>query len=110
MAAIVELLEANSQAQRGAVLAAVDSDILSVSIAARRPAIHPSFCVFPPLSGTRNGYAGSLSGREIIPTVDSADVPRWRDLPWRDYWRCAIRPLRISVSLTDRSFATFETR
>jgi two-component system, OmpR family, osmolarity sensor histidine kinase EnvZ len=110
MVAIVELLEASSPAQQATILTAVNSDVLTVSISAQRPAVQSSVQRLPAVEWYAKRYADVLGGREVIATVDRADVSHWRDLPWRDYWRYAIRPLQVSVLLRNGSYATFETR
>ena len=110
IAATVELLETSPPGLRDTILKAAGSDVLTVSIAAHRPAQEPELSRLRRIEWYTRHYAEALAGREIVATVDPANIPRWRHLPLQDYWRYAIRPLRVAVSLKNGGFAVFETR
>jgi two-component system, OmpR family, osmolarity sensor histidine kinase EnvZ len=110
IAAVVQLLETAPPAHRETIPAAVNSDILTVTVQDRRPEDQPSLKRLPAVEWYTRRYAEALAGRDVIATVDRADVPPWRGWPLRDYWRYSIRPMRVTVSLKGGGYASFETR
>ena len=110
IAACVELIETSPPDRLNTILAAVGSDVLTVSVLPQRPPQDPEARRLWGVEWYTRHYAEALAGREVVATVSRADIPHWRDLPLRDYWRYAIRPLRIAVSLKNGGYAIFETR
>jgi two-component system, OmpR family, osmolarity sensor histidine kinase EnvZ len=110
VAGIVELIESAEPARIPAILKAVSSENLHVSIAHERPEIQPEETRLPMVESFLSLYLGELKPREVIALANRAAVLRWRDWHLGDYWRSIRRSLHFAVSLRSGDYAVFEVR
>ncbi len=105
---IVELVEAVQPAQRPAVLRAVSSENLRVTIAHERPQDSPDTRRMPMVERFLELYLTKLQPREVIAIGNRGGFPRWRDWHLGDYWRKMDRSLHFAVALRSGDYLVFE--
>jgi len=105
---IVELVEAVQPAQRPAVLRAVSSENLRVTIARERPQDSPDTRRMPMVERFLELYLTKLQPREVIAIGNRGGFPRWRDWHLGDYWRKMDRSLHFAVALRSGDYLVFE--
>jgi signal transduction histidine kinase len=105
---IVELVEAVQPSQRPAVLKAVGSESLRVSLAAERPQDSADTRRLPMVERFLSLYLGALQPREVIAIGNRSGFPRWRDWHLGDYWRNMQRSMRFAVALRGGDYLVFE--
>jgi two-component system, OmpR family, osmolarity sensor histidine kinase EnvZ len=110
VAAIVDLIDATPPERRPAVLKAVSSEMLRVTIARERPAVEVGYERLPRVEQFLTRYLGTLAPREVIATIEPSHLPRWRELRFGQYWVYARQPVYLVVSLKGGGYAVFETR
>jgi two-component system osmolarity sensor histidine kinase EnvZ len=108
--AIVDLIDATPPERRPAVLKAVSSEMLRVTIAGEPPAAEAGYERLPRVEQFLARYLGTLAPRQVIATIEPSHRPRWRELRFGQYWVYARQPLYLMVSLKDGGYAVFETR
>lgn len=106
-AAIVNLIDATEPARRPAVLKAVSSETLRVNIEREAPATEPGSERLPAVEQFLSRYLRVLEPREVIATIESSGLARWRV---GQRWLYARQPLHLAVSLSSGGYAVFETR
>lgn len=110
-AAVIELIESVPLDQRDAVLRAVNSDSLSVSISSSRPAVSEQALRMPGVEWVVSRLAGELSGRDVLVVLEPLDhsgVSRAGILS--KFWLSKSQPVRLAVSLKPAGFVVFEIR
>lgn len=110
VSAIVELLEAEPQARWPAILKAVSSDAIKVTIERARPVPAPGADRLPAAETFLTRYLRALGSREVIATIEPSHLPRWQELRFGQFWLYAHQPVRLAVSLETGGYAVFETR
>jgi two-component system osmolarity sensor histidine kinase EnvZ len=105
---IVELIETVTPSQQPAVLKAVNSDNLHVTLAPARPAESADTRRMPMVERFLGLYLRVLQPREVIVIGNRNDFPRLRDWHLGDYWRGMQRSLRFAVSLRSGDYLVFE--
>lgn len=105
---IVELIEAVEPSQRPAVLKAVSSDNLRVTLTHDRPRDSADTRRMPMVEGFIKLYLSALQPREVIAIGNRSDFPRWRDWRLGDYWRSMQRSLHFAVALRSGDYLVFE--
>jgi two-component system, OmpR family, osmolarity sensor histidine kinase EnvZ len=105
---IVELVETVEPSRRPAVLKAVSSENLRVTIAHERPRDSPDTRRMPLVERFLGLYLQALQPREVIAIGSRNGFPRWRDWRLGDYWRNMQRSLRFAVSLRSGDYLVFE--
>jgi two-component system, OmpR family, osmolarity sensor histidine kinase EnvZ len=108
VAGIVELVESVSPAQRPAVLKAVSSERLRVTLTHDRPTDSPDTRRMPLVERLIGLYLRALQPREVIAIGSRNGLPRWRDWHLGDYWRNAQSSLHFAVSLRSGDYLVFE--
>ena len=109
-AAIVDLIDATDPWQRAAVLKAVNSDRLLVSITQTRPQLDTGGDRLPLVERFLARYLHVLAPREVIAVMEGGRRGRLFDLRLGEYWINAHQPLRFAVSLRGGGYAVFEAR
>ena len=105
---IVELVETVGPSQRPAVLRAVSSENLRVTLAHERPQDSPDTRRMPLVEQFLGLYLTALQPREVIAIGNRIGFPRWRDWHLGDYWRNLQRSMRFAVSLRNGDYLVFE--
>jgi two-component system, OmpR family, osmolarity sensor histidine kinase EnvZ len=105
---IVELIETVTPSQRPAVLKAVSSDNLRVTLAPQRPGDSAETRRMPMVERFLGMYLRALQPRDVIVIGNRNDFPRWRDWHLGDYWRGIQRSLHFAVSLRRGDYLVFE--
>ncbi len=108
VAGIVELVETVGPSQRPAVLKAVSSENLRVTLAHERPQDSPDTRRMPLVERFLGLYLTALQPREVIAIGNRSGFPRWRDWHLGDYWRNMQRSMRFAVSLHSGDYLVFE--
>lgn len=109
-AAIVELLEATDPQQRGAILAAVNSDTLTVTLSATPPTVSPNGRRLTGVEWLVGHRVETFGDREVIALLDRPSAEDRRELRLGPFVRYADNGLRMAVSLKSGGYAVFETR
>jgi signal transduction histidine kinase len=109
VAAIVDLIDTTAPEQRPAVLKAVSSEMLRVTIARERPALEEGSARLPRVEQFLTRYLAALAPREVIASVEPGQQTR-RELRFGQYWLYGRRPLYLMVSLKGGGYAVFEAR
>jgi two-component system osmolarity sensor histidine kinase EnvZ len=109
-AAIVDLIDATEPARRPAVLKAVSSETLRVTIEREPPTMDVGSERLPVVEQFLSRYLRVLEPREVIATIERSGLPRWRELRFGQYWLYARQPLHLAVSLRGGDYAVFEAR
>jgi len=111
VAAIVELLETSDTNRRKTVLRAASSDTLHVSLSNHAQEVPPETHRFKALEWLVSRYVGALGSRDVIVTMNPADLSHADDPKTGDrLWQLARRPLRLAVALNSGGYAVFETQ
>jgi signal transduction histidine kinase len=105
---IVELIDAVEPSRRPAVLKAVSSESLHVTLASERPQESADTGRLPMVERFLSLYLGALQPREVVAIGSRSGFPRWRDWHFGDYWRNMQRSMRFAVSLRDGDYVVFE--
>src|SRR6185312_11900556 len=105
---IVSLIETVGPSERPAVLKAVSSESLRVSLAGQRPESSADTRRLPAIERFLSHYLSALQPREVIATGNRSGFPRWRDWRFGDYWRNMQRSFRFAVSLHGGDYLVFE--
>lgn len=108
VAGIVELVETVGPSQRPAVMRAVSSENLRVTLAHERPQDSPDTRRMPLVERFLGLYLTALQPREVIAIGNRSSLPRWRDWHLGDYWRNMQRSMRFAVSLRSGDYLVFE--
>jgi len=108
VASIVSLIETVAPSERPAVLKAVSSESLRVSIAGERPEESGDTRRLPVIERFLSHYLSALQPREVIAIGNRSGFPRWRDWRFGDYWRNMQRSFRFAVSLHGGDYLVFE--
>jgi two-component system osmolarity sensor histidine kinase EnvZ len=105
---IVELIENASPAQRPAILKAVSTERLRVTIAGERPQESVDTRRLPWAERFLRSYLSALQPRDVIVIGHRGALRRWRDWHIGDYWRDVQRSIRFAVSLRSGDYLVFE--
>jgi len=105
---IVSLIETVGPSELPAVLKAVSSESLRVSLAGQRPESSADTRRLPAIERFLSHYLSALQPREVIAIGNRSGFPRWRDWRFGDYWRNMQRSFRFAVSLHGGDYLVFE--
>ncbi len=111
VAAIVELLETSDAGRRTTILSAASSDTLLVSLSEKAPQVAPGNRRLKAIEWLVRQYVGNLGSREVIATLDPADLRSMEHLrAGGRYLQLIRRPLHLAVALNGGGFVIFETK
>jgi len=108
--AIAQLIETVEPEQRAAVLKAVSSESLQVTLSHVRPIEPPNTRHFPLVEHLLTLYFGVLRPRDVIILGDGERPFSWRDWHFGDYWRRPARSQQFAVSLRTGDYLIFDVR
>ncbi|CCE07873.1 Sensor protein [Bradyrhizobium sp. STM 3843] len=105
---IVELIEKTEPSERAAVLKAVSSDRLHVTITHELPQPAVGMRRLPIVERFLSLYLSALQPREVVALGYRNTMPRWSEWHLGDYWRATQRSIRFAVSLRSGDYVAFE--